>query len=144
VTLIIVAAEQRSHRYVPLDGEASHTGLLGQNVALDALNDGLCRGLGSQLLRVVFVVDIVSYSYEFTAIVGACQEDDCDAEYFGIGNARDVGSIGLEDELVYADGDRPDEQRVKLLVVLVTVGLSVRRRRCVAGFGYTHDVAEPT
>lgn len=104
---------------LPLDCESRHSGLLSKDIALDALNDGLGRGLGVKFLRVVLVVDIVTNADELPTVVGTGQEDDSYTENIGVRNARSVRSLGLEDELVDADGDGADKQRVKLLVVLV-------------------------
>lgn len=108
--------------YIPLDGKASDAGLLGENVAADLLDNGLCRGVGAELLDLVLVVDIVADANEFATIVGAGQEDDGNAHDLSIGDALGVGGIGLEDELVDADGDGADQQGVELLVILVRGG----------------------
>lgn len=107
------------HENIPLDGKAGDAGLVGQHVATDLLNDGLGRGVGGQLLGLVLVVDVVAHAHELATIVGAGQQDDGDTHNLGVGNALDVGGVGLEDELVDADGDGADEQSVELLVILV-------------------------
>lgn len=104
---------------IPLDSEAGDARLLGQDVAANLLNDGLGGRVGSQLLSLVLVVHIVSDADELAAVVSACQEDDSDAEDLSVGDALGVGGVGLEDELVDADGDGADEQGVELLVVLI-------------------------
>jgi hypothetical protein len=108
---------------LPLDGESSHSGLLCQHVTLYTLDDGLGRGLSVELLGVILVVDIVTNANEFTSIVGAGQKNDGDTKDFGIRNAGGFGSIGLENEFVYSDGDGTDEEGVEFLVILIT-------RRC--------------
>lgn len=104
---------------LPLDVEPGDTGLFGQHAALDSVGEDLCRGLGIQLLRVVFVVDVVANTDKFSAVVGACEENDGDAEDVGVGDLGAVWGIGLEEELVDADGDRPDKERFELLIILV-------------------------
>lgn len=103
---------------IPLDGEASHTGLFSEDIAANTLNDGLGWGLCRQLLGVVLIVDIVANTDELTAVVAAGQEDDSDTEDFGGGDALQVGRIGLEDELVHADGDWANKEGVEFLIVL--------------------------
>lgn len=107
---------------VPLYRKAGDTWLLSQDVAADLLDDGLRRRVGVQLLGLVLVVDIVADADELAAVVGAGQEDDSDTEDLGVGDALSIGSVGLEDELVDADGDGADEEGVELLVVLVRGG----------------------
>lgn len=103
---------------IPFNSEASHTGLLGENIAADVLNLGLRRGLGGQFFRVVLVVHIVAHTDEFTTVVAAGEEDDSDAQNLRRGNPFEIGSISLEDELVHSDRDRTDEERVEFLVML--------------------------
>jgi hypothetical protein len=98
--------------FLPLDRESGHSGLLSQDVALDALNDGFGRGLSVELLGIVFVVDIVSHSHELSTIVGACQKDDSNTKDVSVRDARDVWCAGLENELVDTDWDRADKERV--------------------------------
>jgi hypothetical protein len=93
---------------IPLDREASHTGLLSKDIAADTLNDGLSWGLHRQLLGVVLIVDIVTNTDELTAVVAAGQEDDSNAQYLRGRDALQIGRIGLENELVDADRDRAD------------------------------------
>lgn len=106
-------------QYIPLDREASHTGLLGKDVAADLLDDGLGRRVGIELLRLIFVVDVVSHAHELPTVVGASQEDDRDAHNLGIGNALGIRGIRLENELVDTDGNRSHQQGVQLLVILI-------------------------
>jgi hypothetical protein len=103
---------------IPLDREASHTGLLSEDIAANTLNDGLGWGLCCQLLGVVLIVDIVANTDELAAVVAAGQEDDGNTQDFGGGDALQVGRIGLEDELVHADGDGADQEGVEFLVIL--------------------------
>lgn len=112
----------RQQGYVPLDGEASHTGLLGQNVAANAFDDGLGRRLGVELLQVVLIVDVVTDANKFATIVGAGQENHSDTEDIGVRDARGVGSASLEYELVDAHGDRTNKKIIEFLVVLVACG----------------------
>ena len=103
---------------VPLDGEASDTRLLGQDVAADLLDDGLGGRLVDQGLVGVFVVNVVAHAHELAAVVGAGEQDDGDAEDLSCGDVGGVGRVGLEDELVDADGDGADEEGVEFLIVL--------------------------
>ena len=111
-------AEPRE-KNIPLDRKARHARLLGEDIAANLLNDGLRRRGAGQLLAVVLIVDIVSDAHKLAAVVGAGQEDHGDAEKLVEGNALEVRRVGLEHELVDADGDRTDEKRVELLVVVV-------------------------
>lgn len=104
---------------IPLDGEARDAGLRIQDIAADLLNDWLGWRVGVQLLRLVLVVDVVADAHELAAVVGAGEQNDGDAEDLGVGDALRVRRVGLEDELVDADGDGPDEEGVQLLVILV-------------------------
>jgi hypothetical protein len=61
------------HSNVPLDGEARHARLLGQDVAADLVHDGLGRRVLGQGLVRVLVVDVVSDAHELAAVVGARQ-----------------------------------------------------------------------
>jgi hypothetical protein len=54
---------------LPLDGKAGDSGLLGKDVALDFLDDGLSRRVAVQLFAVVLVVDIVANANKLPAIV---------------------------------------------------------------------------
>jgi len=107
---------------IPLDGEAGDAGLLGQDVAADVLDEGLGGRVVGELLRVVLVVDVVADADKLAAVVGARQEDHGNTEQLVDGDALSIRGLGLKDELVDADGDGADEQRVELLVVVV--GLS--------------------
>ena len=133
----------------PLDGKARNAGLLGQDVALNMLDERLGWRVLVHVGVVVLVVDVVADANELAAVVGARQKDHGDAQDVGIRNARGLGGLGLKDELVHADGNGAYEKGVELLVVLVAVGslgewwegeagLWVERR------SETHEVAEPT
>jgi hypothetical protein len=106
---------------IPLDLEACDTGLLGQDLSLHLLNDGLRRRLHGQRLVCVFVVHIVAHANELTAIVAAAKQDDCDANDLAVGDARQVWGVGAEGELVDACGGGANKDRVELLVVFVSV-----------------------
>lgn len=82
----------------------------------------LGRRVGVELVRVVFVVDIVANAHKLAAVVRARQQNDRHAQNLGIGDALDIWRVGLENKLVDADGDGADKQRVELLVVLVAGG----------------------
>lgn len=68
------------HYYSPLDSEAGHSGLLGENISSNTLDDGLGRRLGVELLRVVLIVDIVTNTDEFPFVVATCEKDHSDAQ----------------------------------------------------------------
>jgi hypothetical protein len=104
----------------PFDGESRNPRLLCQDITTNPLDDGLRGRLSAQLLRVVFVVDIVANSDELAAIVGAGKENHGNTEDVGIGNTLSIRGVRLEGELAHADGNRADEERVEFLVVLVT------------------------
>lgn len=87
-------------------------------MALHLLNHRLAGRLHLQRLVRVLVVDIVADAHELAVLVAAAEEDDGDADDLAVGNASKIRRVGLEDELVDADGDRADEHRVQLLVVL--------------------------
>jgi hypothetical protein len=105
--------------HLPLDGESSHAGLLGQHITLHTLDDRLGRRFGVELFRVILIVDVITNADKFSSVVGTSQENDSDTKNFGIGDAGGVGSIGLENEFVYSDGDRADEEGVEFLIILV-------------------------
>lgn len=109
---------RKTEEDLPFDGEASDSGLLGENIALDSLDDGLGGRVVVQFLAVVLVVDIVANAHEFATIVGASEKDDGNAENLRGGQSRQIGWIGFEDEFIDADRDRTDEQGVQLLIVL--------------------------
>lgn len=103
---------------LPFDSESRHSWFLGEDIPLDAFNDWLRRWLVVQLLAIVFIVDVVSDSYELAVIVGARKEDHCDAKDLAGGNLLQIWGIGLKDEFVDAYWNRANEERVELLVVL--------------------------
>jgi hypothetical protein len=72
-------------------------------------------------LRIVLVVDVVANTNEFTAIVSAGQQDHRDAQNVRLGDAGNIGCIGLENELVDANRNGADQEGVEFLIVLVTV-----------------------
>ena len=150
-------------RNIPLDGKARHSRLVGENVAADLVDNGLGGGVGGEFVRLVLVIDIIANTDKLAAIVGAGQENDSDAKDVGVGNAARLRSIGLEDELVYTDGDGANEERVELLVVLITVNRSLalenrlifghlwkaKEKEKLAARGWlggqwSYEVAEPT
>jgi hypothetical protein len=129
---------------IPLDSEAGHTGLLGQDIAADALNDGLGWGLCGQLLGVVLVVDIVADTDELTTIVATGQEDDSDTQDLGGGDTLQIGGVGLKDELIHADRDWADKEGVEFLIVLGAIHNGLVRGKLDAVSGWNYEVAEPT
>lgn len=103
---------------LPFDSESSHTGLLSKYIASNTLDNRLGRRLRSQLLRVILIVIVVANTDEFAAIVTAGKKNDGDAENLRGGNAFQIGRIGLEDEFVHTDRDRPNKEGVEFLVIL--------------------------
>ena len=111
-----------SGQHIPLDGEACNPGLLGQDVTADLLDDGLGRRVVNEVLALVLVVDVVANAHELAAVVGARQQYHRDAQKLIDGDALCVRRLGLEDELVHADGDGADEEGVEFLIVVVRGG----------------------
>ena len=107
---------------IPLDGEPRHAGLASKDIAADLLDDGLGGRGVDQLVALVLVVDIVAHAHKLAAVVRAGEQDHRHAEQLVDGDALGVGRVRLEDKLVDAHGDRPDQQRVELLVVVVRLG----------------------
>ena len=95
---------------VPFDSEACDSGLFSQNIPPDTIDVRLSRRFGVQLLRIIFIVHIVSHADKFTIVVRACKQDNCHAEDFGGRNLGEIGWIGLENEFVHADGNGSDEE----------------------------------
>ena len=95
--------------HVPFDSESSDTRLLGEHVSPHAVNVWFGGGFSIELFGVVFVVDVVADSDEFSAIVAACEEDDGDAQDLGCRDASEVWGVGFEYELVHAHWDGPNE-----------------------------------
>lgn len=79
----------------------------------------LGRRIRIQLFGVVLIVDVVAHANELAVVVRAGQKDDRNTQNFGIGNTGCVGWVGLEDELVDANGNGAYEERVEFLIVLV-------------------------
>lgn len=113
--------------YKPFDSKAGNTGLLSEHVPTDTVEERLRGWVSIKLIRVVFVVDIVSDADELAAIVGTGEEDDGDAEDLSVWDALGVRWVGFKDELVDADWDGTNEEGVEFLVVLVTEDVSGRR-----------------
>lgn len=103
---------------VPFDSKPGHTRLLSQDVPPHSVDVWLGGGLSIELFRIVFIVDVVADSNELSAIVAACEENDCNTEDLGCRDASEVWGVGFEYELVHADGNGPDEEGIKLLVML--------------------------
>jgi len=108
---------------IPFDGEPRDSGLLGQHVAHNPLEDRLVGRLVLKLGGVVFVADIVANTDELTTIVGTGEEDDGDSQNLGGGKLGDVRRLGLEDELVNPNRDGADKQFSQFLVVVGAVCL---------------------
>jgi hypothetical protein len=106
------------------------------------LNLGLRRGIGSQLFRVVLVVNVVAHANEFAAIITASEQNDSDAEDLRVGDTLVIGGVRLENELVHSDRNGTDKQRVEFLILLGAGEVSGRQLRLAGGVAY--EVAEPT
>lgn len=102
----------------PLDSKPRNAGFLSEHIPLNMINVQFGRILGVHFFRIVCIIDVVSYANELSAIVAAREEDDRDTKYLGCRNTFEVWSVGFEDEFVDADGDRANEEGIKLLVVL--------------------------
>ena len=103
---------------IPFDSKSCHTRLLCKHVPPHAVDVWFGWGLSVELFRVVLIVDVVANSDELSAVVAACEEDDCDAEDLGCRDASEVRRICFEYKLVHADGDGPNEEGIELLVML--------------------------
>jgi hypothetical protein len=88
------------------------------------INEGLRRWIVVQLFGVILVVDIVSNTDKLSSGIRAGQEDDSHTENLRRGQASQVRRVGLEDELVDADRNRPDQDGVQFLVILCRSGRS--------------------
>ena len=101
----------------PFDVESSDPRFVCKKVSSHPLDDGFGRRFGVQLVAVVLVVHVVSHTDEFSPIVAARKQDDGDAENVRGRDSLEVGRVGFEDELVDADRDGANQQRIKLLVM---------------------------
>lgn len=99
------------------------------------LNLGLRRRIGSQLFRVVLVVNVVTHANEFAAIIAASEQNDSDAEDLRIGDTLVIGGVRFENELVHSDRDGADKQRVEFLILLGAGEVSGRQLRMAGGCG---------
>jgi hypothetical protein len=106
------------HGDLPLDRESCHTRLLSEDAAAHLFDDGFGGWLSVELHGLVFIIDIVSNTHEFATIVRACQQDNCYAQYLGGRYLVEVRRVGLEGELVHADRDGPDKERVEFLIMV--------------------------
>ena len=80
-------------------------------------SDSIAVNLGRQMSEISSLFD--GRTNELATIVGAGQKDDSNAQDISIGDALSIGRISFEDELVDTDGDRADEERVELLIILI-------------------------
>ena len=106
---------------IPLDGKSSDSWLFRQDIPHDSIRLDFGRGFGIEFLIVVFIVDVVSNADEFAAVVGASEKDNGNPKDFGGGEFSEIWGLRLEDEFVDANWNRPDEQRIKFLVVFGAV-----------------------
>lgn len=104
---------------VPFNSKAGDSWLLCKNISSDLLKNRLCRGISVELIRIIFIVDIVSDSYELPVVVGTGEKNNGDSKDFSIWDTTGIGWIGLEDELVDTNRDRTDEERVEFLIMLI-------------------------
>ena len=96
--------------YSPLDSKPGDPRLLSKDVPPDTLELDLLGGIRVHLFVVILVVDIVADTDELPGIVGTDEKDDGGAEDFGGGDTGRIWRVRDKLELVYADGNRPDEQ----------------------------------
>lgn len=106
---------------IPFDGEACYTWLLCQNLPLHLLDDRLRRRVESDGLVCVLVVYVVAYAHKFAVLIAATQQNHRHADDLTVGDAQEIRGVGTEDKFVDADWKWADENRVKLLVILVSV-----------------------
>ena len=95
---------------IPFDGKACHTRLLSKHIAPDTLDVGFAWRLSIELLRVIFIIDVVSDTDEFSVVVTAREEDHSDTQDLRVGDALQVRRVGFEDELVDTYWDGADEK----------------------------------
>ena len=73
---------------IPLDGKAGDAWLLGKNLPLHLLNDGLGGGVECKCLVCVLVVHVVSDTDELALVIAAAKQNDGDTNDFAVGDAR--------------------------------------------------------
>ena len=102
----------------PVDGEASHTGLVGQDRSNDLVEfDGLGRSNLGIVRLGIFIVDIVAYAGKFLLLVRARDQNDGHAQDVAIGDGRRIRRVGLKDEFVHANGDRSHQYLIQDLIM---------------------------
>lgn len=69
-----------NRRTVPFDGKPRNARFVGEHVAADLVDVGLGGRVVTQLVALVFVVDVVADAHELAAVVGARQQNHRYAE----------------------------------------------------------------
>lgn len=128
-----VVALRKEGNALPLDSEPGHSRLLSKNISADSFNYRLGGRVLRELFRVVFIVHVVSNTDKFSAVIAACEKDHSDTENFRSRDSLQVRSIGLEKELVDANGDGSDKKRVEFLVIFRTTQVSTANLHLYAG-----------
>lgn len=72
---------------VPFDSESRYTRLFSEHIPPHAIDVWLRRGFSIELLRVVLVVDVVSYTDKFSTIIAAREKDNSNTKDLGSGDA---------------------------------------------------------
>lgn len=103
---------------IPLDGKSSNTGLLGEDVPHNSIGLNLFRRLVVELLRIVFVVHVITNTNEFTTIIRASKKNNGNPQDLGRGKFGKARGFGLENELAHTGGDGTNKEGVEHLIVL--------------------------
>ena len=112
----------RTGANIPFDSKSGDAGLLGEDVAPDALEEGSWGRVVVQLLVVVLVVHIVADADKLVALIGAREKNHRHAEDLVGGDLLQGRGGGCEDEFVDALRYRADRDLLEVDVVLVGLG----------------------
>ena len=93
---------------LPFDSESSHPRLLSEDISSDSFDDRSSWWFSVEFLTVILVVHVVSHADEFTIVIRASEENDCDTQYFRGRYFLQVRWVGFEDEFVDTDRDWTD------------------------------------
>jgi hypothetical protein len=105
----------------PFDSKPSNSGLLGKNIPSNLIEDGLGWRISIELIRIVFIVDVVSDSDKFSVVVGASKKNHSDTQDLRIGDFGGVRWVGFEDKLVDTNRYGADEETIEILVMFRAV-----------------------
>lgn len=70
------ASKQKRIQHIPLDSKSRDSWFISKNASLDLFDEWDSRGVLVEGGINVFIIDVVSNTNEFAAIVAACEEDD--------------------------------------------------------------------